>query len=603
MNTRVTGLVLLAFAVAVLTALHANAQIYGSRVVDKAFEENDIFFQPALINPFGLSGFGDAASGFIQHPLLDLEINPALATVTGSGSWSGYLDFRRSAPSQEEVYPVYGCPYCLDAAALRIPYPYYGGYTHEAARPLLAAALFGKPVAGRQSVVLGASYQLVFRDSDYYAVPYDIYRSAAALDFQGNRVAEVGVPSVDGSSGENSLRTTGHLLNLHVAATAGPLAAGGRVGFVRHAVDGSMGHQDAWTNPAQSPDRSFWSDLEERRQEYAHVDIEFGIQYHVSDNMSAGVSVGTLFGNAEQALVRGDTSFYAASAAPPDVYSNEYLRGGNTLQDWDRDGTQTWGGADLRYNAGSNATVYAVYRGAMLGTDLNTVSSIRDSTFADYAGGTYTSSSSSTLIDERVGSGDRSGSSHRIATGIQWSFAERSRISFGVDVNTRLRETDVQERVSTFQHSRNEWSNTGGSSSWRYVLVSDQELTWSLRSRRTDVTIPVYLTTRVSDYVLVEFGLSRRFSLLNLSDETIVRHIATVEEQNGQTIVRDGMTEYYREPRIRESDVSTSFLAGFTVTPAPGLDVRFLLSPVQQTRFGQTDIDWRWWIGFELSSR
>lgn len=583
-------------------AAGAEAQYYDNRVLDKAFEEQQIFFEPAMINPYGLSDFGEAAAGLITHPLLDLQVNPARLSGSGTGDFFGYLDFRRQPENDEPaVYPLYDCIYCREAVDVRIPYPYYGGFEREPVKPMLAAALFGRPLAANRGLVVGASYQLLFRDDRYYAVPYDIYRTTAVADFGGNRASAVEVPIVDGSSGENTMRTLGHLANLHVAATNGALAAGGRVGIATHTIDGTLGNQNAWTGNFVSQDRSFWTDNEHRRQEYGHLDVEFGLTYALTDGVDVGLSAGALFGSAEQELTRRDSSVYISSQAPPNAYSNEYLRGGRTDQWWDRDGTNGWAGLDVRAGVAPGRTVYALYRGSRLQNDLASASTISDSTFSDYDSGGYNSSSSSTLIDDRAGNGERSGQGHRVAAGVQWAFGDRSTIHIGVDVNSRLRTTTVTDDVFVFQHSRNDWMNGASNESWSFQLDGVQELHWRLRSRISDITVPVYLQTRLSDYVVVEFGLDRRLRLIDLTDVTTIRHVSTVEMNNGNTIDRSGTTEVYREPRVRESETTTAFLAGVSVEPSHGVEITVRVAPVHRERFGVSDIDWRWWIGFQIS--
>ena len=311
-------------AILALAATPARSQLYDNRVIDKAFEENGLFFKSGLINPYGISGFGDAASGFIQHPLLDLQQNPALAASDSIGTVFGYLDFRRSTPTQPEYYGYGGCPYCrgIDLAVADIRYPYYGGYEREALRPLLGAALLGRPFGAESPFVTGVSYQLIFRDEQYYRVPFDIYRSAAAFDFTGARQAEVADPFVNGSTGENAMRTSGHLVNVHAATQSGSLSAGARVGLTRQNIDGSVGSQNSWGG-GSATDRSLWSDLEERTQSYDHLDVELGIGYAVTPGVRVGVSAGALFGTATQELARTDTSFYANGLVPPGQYRRE----------------------------------------------------------------------------------------------------------------------------------------------------------------------------------------------------------------------------------------------------------------------------------------
>ncbi len=595
-----------------LLANSASAQFYDSRVVDKAFEENQAFFSPGLLNPYGISGFGDAAIGLIRHPLLDLQVNPSRVSSDSLRDVFAYVDFRRT-PTEQPDYYYGGCPYCRydlavtdDLSRSFLPYPYYGGYERQPLRPILGAALLGRPIPGKP-VIVGATYQLVFKDEPYYAVPYDIYRSVATEDFTGRGVTDGQVPFYDGSSGEDGFRTSGHLVNLHSFTSVGPIAVGGRLGLAVNTLDGSRGNQSAWTTSAGQVERSFWSDLEERGQDYRHIDLELGLRYALSPYSSAGITVGGLRGSASQELIRTDTSFYSHGLAVPEQDEQQYLRGGNTTQKWDRDGTSAWIGFDFDSAIGSRradrqaARLFVVYRGTRTDQDLESQSVIRDSTFSEYTGGISSSSSSSTLDDRRSGSGTRDGWSHRIATGIRWPVGRRSQVTLGLNVNTKRQQTAVSERADLFQHSRSEWTHQGRTESWLYRREAEQVLNWDMDVRSTIWTVPLYATTNLSEYVTLEFGLNRSFALLDLTDETIVQNIRAIETTNGQTRTRDGLSERYREPRVRESDIRTAFLAGATLRPTRGLDVRVLLAPVLREYYGESDIEWRWWIGFEIT--
>ena len=82
----------------VMLAVHTgSAQYFNEQVMEKSFERSDFFFRPNYLNPYGIGGFGEAALGLIDEPLVNLELNPA--ALVSDTSWDRhyiYVDFRNS---------------------------------------------------------------------------------------------------------------------------------------------------------------------------------------------------------------------------------------------------------------------------------------------------------------------------------------------------------------------------------------------------------------------------------------------------------------------------------------------------------------------------
>ena len=84
-----TTLILLALLV---LAVPASGQYHDSRALQKNFESAEFMFRPTTLNPYGLEGFGPAATGVVTDPLLDLSLSPSLVGRDSLGFV--YLDFR-----------------------------------------------------------------------------------------------------------------------------------------------------------------------------------------------------------------------------------------------------------------------------------------------------------------------------------------------------------------------------------------------------------------------------------------------------------------------------------------------------------------------------
>ncbi|NNE34688.1 MAG: hypothetical protein HKN13_05605, partial [Rhodothermales bacterium] len=199
---------LLAIVASLAWVVPASAQYYDSRVLEKSFDKMDMFFTPSYVNPYGFQGFGPVAPGLISNSILDLQLNPAMALTDSVGTSNGYLDFRQSRSSASG--PDFCCNYLWEDAVTdrSIYYPYYPQNRVVAPEPIFVAAYQARPTRG---FAIGFSYQLLFRDSDYFGVSADIYRASATEDFFSNRVVgPEAYPITDVRSGVNNMRTVGH---------------------------------------------------------------------------------------------------------------------------------------------------------------------------------------------------------------------------------------------------------------------------------------------------------------------------------------------------------------------------------------------------------
>lgn len=600
MNCKTASTTFLLIVSILVPVTKAPAQYYDSRVLQKSFEKMDLFFTPGYVNPYGFEGFGPVASGLLNDVLLDIQVNPAFPALDSLGTSYGYLDFRQSrAPSQQN----YCCDYLAENSVRDqlYYYPYYPSVQPAAPEPIFVAAYHAKPTA---RVSLGVSYQFLFRDAEYFAVASDIYRTSATEDFASNRIVQPDVyPIVDVSNGENNMRTVGHQASLNVASKMGSLAVGARLAGTLFDRSGSIGNSNQWVYSAQQLNSSLWQNLENRSVDYRHLDASIGVLYSIRTSQ-IGVSGGALSGKADQFLSKTDTSFYQDGVPATLANYSQYSRSGSTRQDWNHVGRTNWIGINSKTVLSPKATLSLLYRAEFSTIDLKLASIVSDTSNNahryTYNDNVYASSGYSSVSDTRSGAGTTDGIRHRGAVFARWQIDNKTQLSLGGDVNSRLEKTSTSEDVRANLQSfyANEYDAIVSSS--EYGSDEVKSLNWEFRTRTTTLSVPIHLRTRLSDRASIEFGLNRRLVLWDIQDETTALFDYRILIQNGTTTRRDSFGERFREPQTRESEVRTTFLVGVTISPSPNMDVRILVAPEHRRVYNGSDLEMRWWVGLAL---
>lgn len=583
----------------------AAGQYFGTQVLEKSFDKTDFFFKPNYVNPYGFDGFGAVAPGLIRNPMLDLQVNPASQALDSIGSSTAYIDFRQSRKPTQNYY--YCCDYLYERATTdelytTLPYPYYPNQQPPTPEPLFVAAYHAKP---SNRVAFGVSYQLLFNDSDYFSVPADIYRASATEDFTSTPVTDAyAAPIIDVAGGSNNMRTSGHMASANAASQFGRLAVGGRIAATFFARDGLVADQNRWTNQQQQFTTSLWSTEESRNVDYKHVDGSLGLMYAVGPASYVGISGGFLSGSADQSLARTDTSYYQTGSLVPNEHYSNYVRGGATDQMWNHDGETAWISANAMLPVSGNASISLLYRLEDQNTDILLASTVRDTSNSRYRyfynNGQYASRYESALSDVRTGFGKTTGTSHRGAIVANWQIDRKTQLSLGGDVNSRLTTTRTTEDVLARQYSNSDDSFDITPPTDEFQSTEAKELHWYFRSRTTTVAFPIHLTTRLSSRAKLEFGINRRLVIWNIEDVTTAAIDYRIVNNNGTITRVDDIVERYTEPASRQSEVRTTLLAGLTLSPTDKLDIRMLVAPEYQNRYGTSNFDFRWWIGLGI---
>ncbi len=583
-----------------------QAQYYNQRVLEKSFEQADFFFQPNFLNPYGIGGFGRAAPGFIDDLLLNLQMSPAFPAFDSLSSPYVYLDFRNSRQVEDDdiYYPRYvgyDCVQCFSG------YPAYFANTRRELEPVFSGALFFRPARKTlPGLALGVTYQAIFRNEGYYAIPHDIYRTNAGYDYEGARTLDANVPIDDIYLGDDDMHQVGHFGSLYASYALTPrLRLGLKANRGTFDRDGANGNQNRWRGTYGQNANSFWFSLEEREQGYDHWDFSGGLDFQVSPRAHTGFSIGYLNGDATQALIREDSSRYDYGLEEIDLNWSRHIQDGFDDQQWAHEGGSLYGSAYFQTRLGDDRVLTLYYRGLREDLDLSMQSAIRDTSssryYNEYNDRVYSGESYYSVRDVRAGSGTRTGSTHRVTGALQWQLDEKTRLNLGGHLQIDARRVQTSETVDASLERSYTYISTDWNEQTDYALREDKELVWDFDSRVSTVQIPVLLSRRFSNTLEVLFGINRQMAYWRIEDETLALFDERIITENGTTTRRVDFGERYREPTERRTDVQTTLLGGLIVTPARQFDVRLLVVPHFSDSYAQTRLRrYQWWISFNV---
>ena len=582
------------------------AQYFGERVMEKSFEQSDFIFTPYRLVPYGIGTFKNSLTGVLDDPLLNLDINPAYFYRDSIRENYIYLDFRtaRDIRDTRSIYFPYGLFPVLDSRVNFMPYPQFYINTRRELEPALSVAYLLRPHEGVfQHVSLGATYQLVSQDEKYYPIPEDIYRSVLGVDYLGVRSdAAKNVPIVDKYSGTDNIHQEGHFLSFFAGYDiTSHLQVGAKISRVSFDREGSYGSQNVWDSYYSINSTSLWRNSESRNQSYSHWELTGGVNYMVDEKYSLGFTGGYLWGDASQALTRGDSSFwgYGKIGSLTDNW-NYYLSSGNQHQTRNHNGKTALVGIDMKMQVSTTQLLQFHYQYVRKNIDIGLSGVIFDTSYgkSKYTWDTNMSDYTSdyALRDVRNGNGATVGKNHRAVGSLQWNISPKVKLSLGIQYENQTMETNTSENVLSMRHSR--YTNIG---TYPYTYfdssAESKTLEWGFRSKLTRFSIPIFFSIRTSDVVELLFGLNRSASSWRVNDVTLALFNYRMQANLQDTVYNVNFGERYTQPEERVSEVQTTLLAGITVMPSNVFNVRFLVVPNFVETYTGTDLsDLQWWI-------
>jgi hypothetical protein len=587
-------------------------QYYGERALERSFEQNEFFFTPAYINPFGMRGLQSVAPGVFQDPLLKLRLNPAYLYQDSVFTNYVYADFRNGREvAQEDVYgyprPMLYGDYAKSSVSY-MPYPQFYVTSRRELEPVFSFALLTKPLPSTlPDLSIGATYQLLMQDEKYYEIPQDIYRSSYGADYAGKAMTDSrNIPIVDKYTGTDDMHQKGHFGSFYVGYSLTPtLDIGARLGRAIFKRDGSSGSKNMYEYTSWGSSNSVWYNMESREQIYDHWDLGGGVNYRCANGTLLGVSGNYLWGNAEQNLTRSDTSNYSYIDQQSTNYWSTSRRYSSTIQHWDHKGKTYSLGLNLDAPMNESRIFHALYRYQNQKTDILLGSSIIDSSSYAYRytydTTYYGSDSRSLLSDVRQGSGTTTITSHRAMASLEWKMEHSMNLNIGILFESWSSETATDEPVNALYNSfYDSWSNSGRS---QYLDAGSEikNIEWTFNAKKTSIQIPIFFTWKITPVFEILAGLNKEFSTWETEEVTLAAFQSRIRTNLSGSTVETNFGERYTQPSESITDQKTTFLAGLTVSPSNEFSVRLLLSPMEKKELlGDNKTEYQWWIGVTL---
>lgn len=598
------------FYVMLLLPLLLFGQYYSERVTEKSFETSDLFFNSYYLNTFGIYNFRNVSAGLFDDPFLRLYINPASLPEDSTIKTEVYLDFRGDRTEADIVQYYYYPPYYYDSySSVRYMPPIdsrWYSITRTEPEPVFSLGILTHPFS--EKLLIGTTYQMLYRQEPYYQQPTSIYNSQYGRSAYGDAlVANASdIPIVDRYSGSDEMLTSAQLFGCFLGYKLTPkLNIGLNMNTVIHKREGQYANlnNDQYST---NDDRDWFStNSVSRNSDYNHVDVSAGFGYKINEQTSAGIKLGLLDGEANQKYIKYDSSHYHYNTDPNNW--SRSLRAGGTDQDWNHAGTSKYGTINLDYKFENNeASLYYSYRKGDI--NLKTTSIIQDTSYyagewiSSYAHSEYESYSS--LSDIRHSTGKNKQTRNEAMLSIRWRETNNVTVYAGfyiIDVEFNIENSEpviAQNQSSYYRYYDYTDPNDEDHEYTSYRSKYENKiLHWNYTSKQQSVQIPVVLDFHLNDSWNVILGVNRIWEHWDINDQTLAVFTNRTENRNGDIDSETNFGERYIQPNEKFTDNMTEFMAGLSINITPKLKVNILVEP-------DSEPNWRvsqWWLAFRAS--
>ncbi len=585
------------------------SQYWGEMVLEKSFEREDFFFNTNFLNPYGIGNFAQSSSGLINNPFINLQINPAYLYSDSLRRTYVYMDFRSSHDLQEDqswVIPLRE----YEPLHSNYLYPSFYAESRKALQPVFSGGILTRPLSfSGKHLFIGLTYQAIFQDEDYYAIPFDIYRSAIGYDYAGNRAAKFAdMPIEDRYRGEDAMHQLGHFITFFAGLEPiKNIRLGWRLNRTIFNREGSYGSKNYWESLHNENSSSLWYNMENRDQDYQHTDIASGVQIQFSDKISLGMNGGYLWGDVVQTLTNNDSSFYKYGEPGQGDNWSYYWKDGGGDKYWKHVGNGLYGGLDLQYRPAPDKSIFLFYQYRKLDEDITLRANLSDTSYSSYKN-TWDDQIdfyeyNYALTDMRSGIGTSETRVHLFSGAVRWQIEENKKLNIGVRVEFRNLKTQTDEDVLSNRHYG--WVNSSpynpSPDSYFEATVEDKILNWQFQAKRVTIQIPIFFTWKVSPTVKLHFGFNRSMSRWTIDDVTLARFHFRETTIDTTTVRKENFGERYQLPEEKRTDIKTTVLGGLTVSPSKLFNLRLLVVPNFSDTYNGSELsDLQWWVSLNL---
>ncbi|MCP4583495.1 MAG: hypothetical protein GY839_17945, partial [candidate division Zixibacteria bacterium] len=553
---------------------------------EKSFEQSELYFKSHYLNPFGVGRFRDVVTGMIGDPFLDLHLNPANLPDLAEGKTYFSLDFRGDREEPEVM-----TSYILPGFYIDYWQPYRDPRWHSIARtepePFLAMGLLRYIL--NDKLLLGGTYQLIYKNEKFYSMPYAIYNWRYGYDTFGAGSLEEGeIPVEDVYSGQDEMTNRGHLFSLFVGSKLSPkIHAGLSLNGVVHSREGS--YIDSRSEEYGNTNNYDWKSYggKERDQDYNHLDFSGGIRYFFDPDNSVGLKVGYLNGEADQSYLSADSSRYNRTDQNVDSYSHDSYNRAITDQSWNRDGKSLYGTVHFNRRIDEKKKFRGYYSFTSGNVDLASETAINDTSFYTGSGHyswnntDYMYLNRSLTADRRFSTGSREQTIHEINLNMEWKLSARNTVMAGIYFAQNKYTISSSEPVIAERWSDNFRQETSGGSTTDYAYYrrtyEDKRLEWQYESKNLSIQVPILLSLKLNKNMNMILGVNRILDNWDIYEQTTAYFTQRVRTEDGQTKEETNFGERYTQPHQKITEDYTDFITRFEVAVSPDLKLNLLI--------------------------
>ncbi len=579
-----------------------SAQYFPETVTEKSFEQSELFFQSSFLNTFGLQRFRDVSVGLIDEPFLNLQVNPGLLPDLDGRRTYFYLDFRGVRKERVEdaflIHPVH-------EVYTRIAPDFRPSRRVEAEpEPFLALGGLVYP-PGTSRLLIGGTLQLVHRQEPFFSTPYWIYYGRLGFDAFGNRVAEGDIPIIDRQSGTDEMLVEAQLYAGFLGYRISDyLTAGVSVNGVNFDRNGAY----LFRNRSPFGGLEDWRyqnfNQRERSQDYSHLDLSGGVQFHLVNGWAAGLKIGQLDGEAGQRFTTVDSSFYDYQRDNVVNWAHNFQRF-ITRQNWDHDGQTRYAGFNFQGPVSKSVQVKTLYRFAQTDIDLRNSSSISDTGYYESQyrwndGDEGHNRYNSAFFDRRSGRGTRDIRNHRALLSFEWQLTPKNLVTMGILYTRNRQQVFTAEPVVSARFSEGYYfhSNYNPDATFYTTRLNEQKtVEWEFDAKTWTVQIPVLSYFRINRNWQVMIGVNRVQQGWDIREQTTALFQERTTTEDGETRREENFGERYLQPRQQRTDEFTDVITSVEATLSPQFRVSLLVDPDFENSFRIA----QWWLNFKTT--
>jgi hypothetical protein len=556
--------------------------LYQDQPLGARIEHQPFFFVPNYMNPYGVDEFSTAVPGVVDHPLLNLAINPAALTSIGNDPLL-YFDYRTNKEIERQYYyimPMWDISVSREQNMIVPPYPYYPyNPSRLSIEPSFSSAILSKLFP--ESVPewsIGVTYELISQSEPFY--PLEVYDS-----YGPQPLAQRTVNDSKSYYGVDFVRNKGHLFAVYSAYRFNDESSVGiRFG-------GSLYDRNAERGPIISDydytASSSYSLIDDNRsQDHSLFDVTAGMKWDLTERIVLGATAGYLFGKFTQFEISENLYEYVSVNGTTTTYQSTSLNQIN--RKWENNGSGITAGlqTSIIFTPYSTVTGTFSYRHHLLHLTIRA---------NDITGSTYSDQTQSPAYHNDYFSDD-----YRIGRGREYGYMNRSSLSYVLqsEKNIRLSIGVVHSSTKTLRNT-----NEGIVSSLRTAIQNDQQpyivnrtkqsknLLWDYDEITTETQIPLMLSLPLSTLFDLNFGINRRFISVEEKQYTLTQYHRIESYSNDSLVSVDENRRMMNTYPSRQMITNTmAVLFGLTIHPSDPIEIH--IAGVPYTVNNDTHFQW-----------